>query len=551
MSARATVFNTTLIGVETTRGTRAAAVRRLLATGMTIKPHVPVKPFTPLGSKYPTTATRAKEHTEGTYEGELAYNDICYILSGLLEQETITTPTNATLARKWLYNPAVLGPDNIRTYSVEMGSEVRAERTTYGLFDGTQLRITKEEAHINGSLFGQVLEEGITLSEGRNDIQLVTRGTNTGGTFTLTFDDADVNENTNPQTTATIAFDAPATGTGSVQAKLEALSNVAPGDVTVTGPHGGPWYVEFTGTLANRFIAVMDIDAALLTGGSGAAVTDYQPGMVLADVPELPVDVNAFTLYAGDSLDDDVQTITKQATGGTFTLTVENPLGETATTTAIAYNADGSAVQTALEALSIINEGDATVTGNAGGPWTVTFGGRYTRLFMPLITFNDAALTGVTLPALLVEQSQDGGLVLLEKALEFEWSLENRFNPRIDIRADQASFTEHVEKAPAQKLTLMMEHDSNGAAFMDDMRSKTTKFICLEAYGTVIETDNSSGDVFHNRVKFTWPFKFTNNDRGDKDDTWASTFELTPINSSVLGGVIEVEVHNAMSGLES
>jgi hypothetical protein len=543
MSARASVFNTTLIGVETARGTRAAAVRRLLATGMTIKPNVPVKPFTPLGSKYPTTATRAKEMTEGTYEGELAYNDIVYILSGLLEAEGISTPTNATLTRRWFYNPAVLGPDDIRTYSIEMGSSVRAERTTYGLFDGTQLRITKDEAHISGSLFGQVMEEGITLSTGRNEIEQVSRGTHTGGTFTLTY---------SGQTTAAIAFDAPAAGiAGSVQTLLEALSNIAVGEISVTGPHGGPWLVEFTSTLGSQNITPLVIDGTLLTGGTGEAVTTTVPGILLADVPELPVDVNAFTLYVGDSLANEVQTITRQATGGTFTLTVTTPLGDTATTGNIAYNATGAQVQTALEGLSIINVGDVTVTGAASGPWVATFGGRFARLNMPAITFNDSLLTGVTLPALAVVQTTAGGLTLLEKLLEFEWSLDNRFNPRKDIRADVASFTEHVEKAPSQKLTVIMEHDSDAAGYMSSMRNKATKFCCLEAYGPLIETDGVSGDKFYNHLRFTWPFKFTNNDRADKDDTWASTFELTPINSSTLGGVIEVECHNQLAGLES
>lgn len=58
------------------------------------------------------------------------------------------------------------------------------------------------------------------------------------------------------------------------------------------------------------------------------------------------------------------------ATGGTFKLSYQGQ-----TTAAIAYNATAAAVQTALAALTTVGTGNVAVTGNAGGPWTVTFVG--------------------------------------------------------------------------------------------------------------------------------------------------------------------------------
>ncbi|MDR3710261.1 MAG: carboxypeptidase regulatory-like domain-containing protein [Capsulimonadaceae bacterium] len=55
-------------------------------------------------------------------------------------------------------------------------------------------------------------------------------------------------------------------------------------------------------------------------------------------------------------------------TGGTYTLTFGGQ-----TTGAIAYNATAATVQTALAALSTIGTGNVAVTGNAGGPYTITF----------------------------------------------------------------------------------------------------------------------------------------------------------------------------------
>lgn len=92
-----------------------------------------------------------------------------------------------------------------------------------------------------------------------NEIQTVTiTGSPTGGTFTLTFQG---------QTTAGIAYNATA---ATVQAALEALSNIAPGDVVVTG---GPMpgvgvVVTFQGQYAGIDVTQMTGSAAGLTGGT-------------------------------------------------------------------------------------------------------------------------------------------------------------------------------------------------------------------------------------------------------------------------------------------
>lgn len=94
-------------------------------------------------------------------------------------------------------------------------------------------------------------------------------GTPTGGTFTLTFDG---------QTTAGIAYNA----TNSVvQAALEALSNVNPGDVTVTGAAmpAGTQTIAFGGQYAGVNVPAMTGSAASLTGGT-------TPAVVIATVTE-------------------------------------------------------------------------------------------------------------------------------------------------------------------------------------------------------------------------------------------------------------------------
>jgi hypothetical protein len=94
---------------------------------------------------------------------------------------------------------------------------------------------------------------------GIGEVQTVTlTGGPAGGTFTLTY---------SGQTTGNIARAAPA---AAVRTALEALSNLAPGDVSVTGMAGGSWTVTFSDELGA--VPEMTGSGALLTGGVAPAV---------------------------------------------------------------------------------------------------------------------------------------------------------------------------------------------------------------------------------------------------------------------------------------
>ncbi|MEU7338711.1 hypothetical protein [Streptomyces sp. NPDC007074] len=96
---------------------------------------------------------------------------------------------------------------------------------------------------------------------GTDEVQTVTiTGGPTGGTFTLTF---------NGQTTSSIVYNAAASA---VQSALEALSNIAPGDVTVTGSTGGPYTVTFGGGAYDGTDVPQMTATASLTGGTSPAV---------------------------------------------------------------------------------------------------------------------------------------------------------------------------------------------------------------------------------------------------------------------------------------
>jgi hypothetical protein len=87
-------------------------------------------------------------------------------------------------------------------------------------------------------------------------------GAPTGGTFTLTF---------SGQTTTAIPYNATA---ATVQTALEALSNLAPGDVTVTGGPGPgtPYDITFGGAYAGTDVTAMTATGSF-TGGTTPAIT--------------------------------------------------------------------------------------------------------------------------------------------------------------------------------------------------------------------------------------------------------------------------------------
>lgn len=91
--------------------------------------------------------------------------------------------------------------------------------------------------------------------------------------------------------------------------------------------------------------------------------------------------------------------ITGTPAGGTFTLTYDGQ-----TTTALAYNASSSVVQTALRALSNISATGVTCTGGAlpGSPVVVTFVSELAGTDVPQMTGDGALLTGGTTPAVVV-----------------------------------------------------------------------------------------------------------------------------------------------------
>lgn len=128
-----------------------------------------------------------------------------------------------------------------------------------------------------------------------------------------------------------------------------------------------------------------------------------QPGTVLAKITVGSEAGKVGPFQAAGT--NEQQTLTPSGTisGGTWTLTFKG-----ATTTALAHNANAATIQAALQALSTVGSGNATVSGGpiSSGVATVTFVGLLGGVDQPLLTLT-SSLTGST-PACVVAQSVAG-----------------------------------------------------------------------------------------------------------------------------------------------
>lgn len=149
--------------------------------------------------------------------------------------------------------------------------------------DGGDVHVVIYKAKCDGNLEGEFADGGFFLTkcsgkglaDGNDDLYTITWNETetaiatvnnevqeiiidaTSGNFTVTY---------SAQTTGNLA--AGTVTAAQLTTALEALSNIAPGDVIVSGPTGGPFRVTFAGTLADTNVSQMTATDVSLSGGS-------------------------------------------------------------------------------------------------------------------------------------------------------------------------------------------------------------------------------------------------------------------------------------------
>lgn len=138
----------------------------------------------------------------------------------------------------------------------------------------------------------------------------------------------------------------------------------------------------------------------------------YTPAVIPSEAYHAPVFIDPASLPAIDCDEplehpvplgaNEVQAITIDATGGTFTVTFDGQ-----TTTAIAFGASAATLLAALEALSNVEPGDVEVT-KVGSVFSVRFVGQYAGIDIDPMTTDDALLTGGAATAVVTTTTPGG-----------------------------------------------------------------------------------------------------------------------------------------------
>lgn len=175
-------------------------------------------------------------------------------------------------------------------------------------------------------------------------------------------------------------------------------------------------------------------------------------------------------------------TITGAPTGGDFVLDFNGKA-----TTDIAFNATAAAVQSALQALSTVGAGNATVTGSAGGPYTVTFAGALANQNVTVLTAT-GNFTGGTTPAVAVATTTPGSAGSL-------LSFNDDTSGTQDLRTfvfDILEGTNHIRfylpkaevtdrKNPVYKTDTITEYDMTITAYPNDSGISVARSYLLDA----------------------------------------------------------------------
>lgn len=191
-----TVTNAALTGgttptatiARTTTGVRAAgngATANVRLRHARIQPQ-PAPEFLqnrPAGEKLTNHQVLLKEQSEGPIEGIPTYDEMGWLLSGIIARpNTSTLQAAAAFRHVFVLDNRVR--DNIATFQAEYGDQfARAHRIRGMIINAIDLALRQDGIDLGGSVMGRAIEDGITMNPGAATVQTFTMsGT---GTFRL------------------------------------------------------------------------------------------------------------------------------------------------------------------------------------------------------------------------------------------------------------------------------------------------------------------------------------------------------------------------------
>lgn len=235
MPERATISQICNIGVEGTAGTAVAANKRLTGLGFSMGVKTGIRSYRAAGYKYGATSALNQEWAEGTFEGPLTYNELAYLLCGAVKN---VSPTTVADSRVWTFQPSSTAEDAVKTFTIEQGSAVRAQRVAYGLITGLNMSFGFEGADVSAPVLAKSITDAHSLTASPTEVALVPV--------------------TRPQVTVKLATTAAGLGAAS------ALTRVAKVDWNLSDRYGPVWALNGTADWATHVEVEPKLEVKLL-----------------------------------------------------------------------------------------------------------------------------------------------------------------------------------------------------------------------------------------------------------------------------------------------
>jgi hypothetical protein len=173
MVERPAVFEICQIGAEgdDAYGTAVAADTRLASLSLAPAIQNESQSFRPSGYLFPTVALQNREWTQLSLSGVADYNELAYVFCGLFVE---ATPTGASDAKTWSWEPASDGANDRTSYTAEFGGDYTSAEDAEVpgvMFTDFNIDFARNAIEIGGAALGQLYDTtgGITADISDSD----------------------------------------------------------------------------------------------------------------------------------------------------------------------------------------------------------------------------------------------------------------------------------------------------------------------------------------------------------------------------------------------
>lgn len=168
--ARASVNIITQLGIEGIPGVAVPANRKLLGMDFEFSPILGTKFYRPAGDKFNKVGVLNTVASKGSFQGNLSYTEAMYIFESYIGG---SAPTIVGVSgQRRVYTPGTTTSDAFKTFTIQRGDASAAEQTTNVAVESITITLGHNDALMSGTVIGQALTYGATLTAAPTQIAL-------------------------------------------------------------------------------------------------------------------------------------------------------------------------------------------------------------------------------------------------------------------------------------------------------------------------------------------------------------------------------------------